>query len=66
MSEQTLVTAKVIVDAVGIPRATLYRLVDAKKIPAYPATKPWHQRRHFLFSLPEVRAALAAMQRAAS
>jgi predicted DNA-binding transcriptional regulator AlpA len=53
-----MVTAKEIVARTGIPRTTLYRLIDANLIPAHSASKPWHQRRRFVFCLAEVEAAL--------
>lgn len=53
-----MVTAKVIADEFGIPRSTLYRLVDAGRIPAVDVTKPWHDRRQLRFSVSDVRKAI--------
>lgn len=58
-----LVTATVISREFAIPRATLYRLVAAGKVPARDVTQAWHQKRRYLFSRSEVRAALSDMDR---
>lgn len=61
MNEQEgLVTAQAITSRFSIPRATLYRLVDQGVIPCHESPRqPWHKRRHLLFSVDEVAAALA-------
>lgn len=61
-----MVSATVISREFGIPVATLYRMVKDKRVPFVDATKPWHQRSHYLFSRDAIRDALAAMQQAPS
>lgn len=58
-----MVTAKVIADEFGIPRSTLYRLVDDGRIPAHDVTKPWHDRRQLRFYVSEVREAIEGRNR---
>jgi excisionase family DNA binding protein len=61
--EEELVTAKAVVDELGIPRSTLYRLVKDGKIHAEDVTQDWHSRRQYRFRVSEVRAALEAIRR---
>lgn len=56
-----MVGASAVVRELGIPRTTLYRLVNAGKIPTHPDPRPWRQRRSHVFLLSEVRAALAQL-----
>lgn len=53
-----MVGASKVITETGIPRTTLYRLVEAKKIPVYEERKPWQRKARFRFKLSEVRAAL--------
>lgn len=53
-----MVTAKVITDQFHIPRSTLYRLVDDKKIRAHDVTAAYHSRRQLRFLVSEVKADL--------
>lgn len=53
-----MVGASQVIRETGIPRTTLYRLVDEKKIPAHEERKPWEKRARKRFLLSEVRAAL--------
>lgn len=59
VEDEPLVTAQVVSRELGIPRSTLYRLVEAGKVPAVDVTKDWHERRQYRFRLSEVRTALA-------
>ena len=61
-----MVSAQVVVRELGIPRSTLYRLVDEQKIPAHSVRKPWHQRDRLMFSVAEVKAALERLSADAS
>jgi predicted DNA-binding transcriptional regulator AlpA len=58
MTEEPMVGASEVIRETGIPRTTLYRLIDEKKIPAYEERKPWQKRAVKRFLLSEVRAAL--------
>lgn len=58
-----MVTAKSVTEELGIPRSTLYRLVEEGKVPAEDVTKDWHTRRQYRFRVSEVRAALEAIRR---
>jgi hypothetical protein len=58
VEDEPLVTAKVIAGEFGIPRSTLYRLVDDGKVRAHDVTADYHQRRQFRFLVSEVRADL--------
>lgn len=60
-----MVGATDVIRETGIPRTTLYRLVDEKKIPAHQERKPWQRQARLRFRMSEVRAALAKMQEAA-
>lgn len=53
-----MVGATDVVRETGIPRSTLYRLVDEKKIPAHSERKPWQRQARLRFKMSEVRAAL--------
>jgi excisionase family DNA binding protein len=64
VEDEPLVTAKVIADTFGIPRSTLYRLVNDGRIPAVDVTQPWHDRRQFRFCENDVRQAIAGRPRA--
>lgn len=57
-SEEPMVGASEVIRKTGIPRTTLYRLVDEKKIPVHEDRKPWQKRTRLRFRLSEVRAAL--------
>jgi excisionase family DNA binding protein len=59
--ESELVTATVISREFGIPVATIYRMVERKRLPFVDATKPWHERRRYLFSRDAVRKAIQEM-----
>jgi hypothetical protein len=61
-NEPDIVEAGVIIRQFGIPNATLYRLVDEGRIPARDVTKPFHKRRHLLFNVREVGAAVERMR----
>ena len=57
--EEALVTANEVIRATGIPRSTLYHLVQQGVITPHPTRfKPWHQRDRIGFRMSEVRAAL--------
>lgn len=57
-----MVGATDVIRETGIPRTTLYRLVDEKKIPAHQERKPWQRQARLRFRMSEVRAALAKME----
>jgi predicted DNA-binding transcriptional regulator AlpA len=40
--DEKMVGASAVVRELGIPRSTLYRLVDEKRIPVHRERKPWH------------------------
>jgi predicted DNA-binding transcriptional regulator AlpA len=58
MEGEPLVTAKIVTAELGIPRSTLYRLVEQGKVPAEDVTQDWHSKRQYRFRVSEVRAAL--------
>lgn len=58
MEEEKLVTASAVIQQFGIPEGSLYYLIK-RGLPHVDATKPWHQRKHYLFKLSEVAAFLA-------
>jgi predicted DNA-binding transcriptional regulator AlpA len=62
MQEEPMVGATEVIRETGIPRTTLYRLVEEKKIPAHPERKPWQRQGRLRFRMSEVRAALERMQ----
>jgi predicted site-specific integrase-resolvase len=62
MGDERLVTAKIVVETLGIPRATLYRLVEHGKVRAIDVTQDWHEVRQYRFSLDDVRADLARIK----
>jgi hypothetical protein len=57
-TELELVSVKGVLEHFGMPRATLYRLIDLGKIPVHrQQQEPWHTGERYLFSIPEVEAA---------
>ena len=58
-----MVGAAAVVRELGIPRSTLYRLVNDKVVPVHEEQKPWHKAPRLRFRLSEVRDALDQMQR---
>ncbi len=63
--EDSLVTAKAIVDTFGIPRSSLYRLAKDGKIRYHLGPeKAWRQRRELLFNPEEVAADIEALKQA--
>jgi excisionase family DNA binding protein len=61
MEEEALVTVDTVVRETKIPRATVYKMVEEKRIPFVDVTQPWHRRRQLRFRLSEVQAALRDM-----
>lgn len=57
-----MVGASQVIRETGIPRTTLYRLVNEKKIPVHEERRPWEKRTRKVFRLSEVRAALGIDQ----
>lgn len=57
-----MVGATEVIRETGIPRTTLYRLVEDRKIPAHRERKPWQSRGSLRFKLSEVREALERLQ----
>jgi predicted DNA-binding transcriptional regulator AlpA len=58
MGEEKMVGASEVVRELGIPRSTLYRLVEEKRVPVHREKKPWQKEPRLRFLLSEVRAAL--------
>jgi predicted DNA-binding transcriptional regulator AlpA len=56
--DEKMVGASAVVRELGIPRSTLYRLVDEKRIPVHRERKPWQKNEVLRFKLSEIRAAL--------
>lgn len=56
-----MVGASYVIRETGIPRTTLYRLIEAKKIPVHVERKPWQRRAVKRFRMSEVRKALDEM-----
>ena len=59
-----MVGATEVIRETGIPRTTLYRLVEDRKIPAHHERKPWQTRGRLRFRMSEVRKALAELEAA--
>jgi predicted DNA-binding transcriptional regulator AlpA len=58
MGDEPMVGASQVIRETGIPRTTLYRLIEARRIPVHEERKPWQKRPVKRFLLSEVRAAL--------
>jgi hypothetical protein len=58
-TEPELVSVKGVLEHFGMPRPTLYGLIKRGKIPVHrQQQEAWHTRERYLFSIPEVEAAL--------
>ncbi len=53
-----MIGASQVIRETGIPRTTLYRLIEAKRIPVHEDRKPWQKRPVKRFRLSEIREAL--------
>jgi hypothetical protein len=58
MGDEPMVGATAVVRELGIPRSTLYRLVEDGKIPVHQERQPWHKEPRLKFRISEVKAAL--------
>jgi predicted DNA-binding transcriptional regulator AlpA len=62
MQEEPMVGASTVIRETGIPRTTLYRLIESRHIPVHEERKPWQKRAVKRFRMSEVRDALARMK----
>jgi len=58
----TLVNARAVAEALGIPVWAVYRLVEQGRLPVQEVSSTWTTRKRYLFNLADVRARYAEIE----